>query len=217
VNGDSIYNGAYDNASGVSLLLEVARAFARLDPAPRRGALFIATTAEEAGLLGARYYVQHPLVPLENTVAELNVDGANLWGETDDVMALGADRSTLGDILQARASEMGLRVRPDPQPEKGSFFRSDHFPFAVAGVPVLFLRHGLAYRDHPAGWGDVMMDQWSRDNYHQPSDEYDPGFDLSGAVQQARLLFSVGYDVADSDARPQWLDGEAIQASGSRP
>ncbi len=217
VDGDSIYNGAYDNASGVSLLLEVAEAFSKLDPAPRRGALFIATTAEEAGLLGARYYVQHPLVPLDNTVAELNVDGANLWGETDDVMALGAERSTLGDILRNRADEMGLQVRPDPQPEKGGFFRSDHFPFAVAGVPVLYLRHGLDYRNHPAGWGDAMMEEWSRENYHQPSDEYDPDFDLSGAVQQARLLFGVGYDIAESETRPQWYEGETIQASGGRP
>ncbi len=205
VDGDSIYNGAYDNASGVGILLEVAEAFAALDEAPRRSAVFVATTAEETGLLGARYYVQNPPFPTENTVAALNIDGANLWGETDDVVALGADRSTLGDFLQPRAEEMGLRVRNDPQPEKGGFFRSDHFPFALAGVPVLYLRHGLDYRGRPAGWGDLMMQRWSAEHYHQPSDEYSPELDLAGAVQQARLVFSVGYDVADSDRRPMLL------------
>ncbi|MFO7894468.1 MAG: M28 family peptidase [Longimicrobiales bacterium] len=202
VDGDSIYNGAYDNASGVSLLLEVADAFSALEEAPRRGALFVATTAEEAGLLGSRYYVQNPLFPLESTVAAINVDGANLWGETDDVVALGAERSTLGDVLRPRAEEMGLRVRPDPEPEKGGSFRSDHFPFVLAGVPVLYIRHGLDFRDRPAGWGETLMERWAAENYHRPSDEYDPGFNLSGAVQQARLVFRTGLDLADSIGRP---------------
>ena len=217
VDGDSIYNGAYDNASGVALLLEVAEAFAALDSLPRRTALFVATTAEEAGLLGARHYVRAPVFPIERTVAAFNIDGANLWGETDDVVALGAERSTLGALLRPRAMEMGLAIRPDPEPEKGAFFRSDHFAFALAGVPVLYLRHGLDYRGRPAGWGDRMMRRWAAESYHQPSDEYGPGIDLSGAVQQGRLVFSVGYDAATAETRPEWYDDAGARTAGGPP
>lgn len=204
VEGDSIYNGAYDNASGVGLLLEVAEAFAELDEPTPRGALFIATTAEEAGLLGARHYVRNPLVPLERTVTAINVDGASLWGETDDVVALGADRSTLSRLLHPRADQLGLQIVPDPEAGAGTFFRSDHFPFAEAGVPVLYVRHGRDFRDRPDGWGARLMEQWSARNYHQPSDEYSASLDLAGAVQQARLVFGVGYDLVAGDFVPEW-------------
>lgn len=209
VDGDSIYNGAYDNASGVSLLLELAEAFANVD-GTERGVLFIATTAEEAGLLGSTYYTRNPLVPLGSTVAVINIDGANLWGETDDVIALGADRSTLLQLLQPRADEMGMEVLLDPQPEKGTFFRSDHFPFARAGVPVLQVQHGLQYRDRPDGWGVALMRRWSAEHYHQPSDEYSPDLDLSGAVQQGRLIFGLGHDLASTDFMPEWLEGSGF-------
>lgn len=204
VGGDSIYNGAYDNASGVGLLLEVAEAFALLDPGPERTVVFLATDAEEAGLLGSRHYVDDPPFPLRRTVAVLNTDGANLWGETDDVIGLGADLSTLGDILGARAEELGMTVFPDPVPEKGAFFRSDHFPFARAGVPVLYLDHGVRFRARPPRWGERILSEYDARHYHQPSDEYDPAFDLSGAVQQGRLLFGVAYDVATGERRPTW-------------
>ena len=216
VDGDSIYNGAYDNASGVSLLLEVADAFTRLDPRPDRGILFLATAAEEAGLLGSRHYVANPLLPLRNTVAALNVDGANLWGETEDIIALGADRSTLGDVVGARAEEAGLTVMPDPAPESGSFFRSDHFPFALAGVPVLYLQHGIRFRGRPPRWGERLMAEYDERHYHRPSDEYDPDADLAGAVQQARLLFGIAYDLAMWDGRPEWHEGEEFGTGGNR-
>ena len=209
VDGDSIYNGAYDNASGVGLLLEVAEAFASLDPAPARGALFVATTAEEAGLLGARRYVARPPVPLDRTLAAINVDGANLWGETDDILALGVERSNLGEIVQPRAAELGLTVRPDPDPAEGAFFRSDHFPFAHAGVPVLYIRHGVRFRGRPEGWGENLLEAWAESSYHRPSDEYSPDLDFSGAVQQARLVFAVGYDIAAGDFVPRWTEGAA--------
>lgn len=215
VNGDSIYNGAYDNASGVALLLEVAEAFSELDRPTARGALFIATTAEEAGMLGARHYVRNPRFPLHRTVAVLNVDGANLWGETDDVVALGADRSNLGEVLQPRADQLGLQILPDPHPQEGSFFRSDHFPFAQAGIPVVYVRHGLRFRGRPEGWGQTLMERWAVANYHQPSDEYDAGFDFAGAVQQARLVFGVGYDLADSDFVPRWDDDSPFRPDES--
>ncbi|MDX1675355.1 MAG: M28 family peptidase [Longimicrobiales bacterium] len=211
VDGDSIYNGAYDNASGVALLLEVAEAFAELEAGTRRGTVFMATTAEEAGLLGASHYVHNPLVPLERTLAVINVDGANLWGETDDVVPLGAARSNLGRVVQPRADELGLQILPDPQPAEGAFFRSDHFAFARAGIPVLYIRHGLRFRDRPEGWGARRMEQWAMDNYHQPSDEYHPELDFSGAVQQARLVFGIGYDIADSDFVPEWDEGSPFR------
>lgn len=214
VDGDSIYNGAYDNASGVSLLLEVADAFARLDPRPDRGILFVATAAEEAGLLGSRHYVANPLLPLQNTVAAVNVDGANLWGETEDIVALGADRSTLGDLVGARAEEAGLTVMPDPAPESGSFFRSDQFPFALAGIPVLYVQHGIRFRGRPPGWGERLMAEYDARHYHRPSDEYDPDADLAGAVQQARLLFGIAYDIAMWERRAEWHEGEEIGSGG---
>lgn len=216
VDGDSIYNGAYDNASGVALLLEVAEAFARLEPRPDRSILFLATTAEEAGLLGSRHYIADPLFPLQRTVAALNVDGANLWGETHDVIALGADRSTLGDIVGDRAEEAGLTVVPDPAPENGSFFRSDHFPFARAGIPVLNLQHGIRFRGRSPGWGQRILAEYDARHYHRPSDEYDPTFDLDGAVQQGRLLFSIAYDVAMADSIPEWHPGQAFARPARR-
>lgn len=213
VDGDSIYNGAYDNASGVSVLLELADAFSRLEPT-RRGLLFVATTGEEAGLLGSRHYVDHPLFPLARTVAAINIDGANLWGETLDVIAPGAELSTLGETLGSRAGEQRMVLRPDPAPENGAFFRSDQFPFAQAGVPALQLQHGTVFRDRPPGWGDALMARWLRDHYHQPSDEFDVHADLSGAVQQARLVFSVGYDVANAESRPAWHQGVPFGTTG---
>ncbi|MEJ2503954.1 MAG: M20/M25/M40 family metallo-hydrolase [Gemmatimonadota bacterium] len=212
VDGDSIYNGAYDNASGIALLLEVADAFARVDR-PRRGVVFIATTGEEAGQLGARHYVRRPLFPLHRTAAAFNIDGANLWGETDDVIALGSELSSLGESLRSRAARMGIQVRPDPVPERGTFFRSDQFPFARAGVPVLNIQHGLRFRGRPSGWGDALMERWLELHYHKPSDEFDPAADLSGAVQQGRLLFSVGYDVANADSAPRWHDDAPYHAA----
>ncbi|MBI4544699.1 MAG: M28 family peptidase [Gemmatimonadetes bacterium] len=216
VSGDSIYNGAYDNASGVGLLLEVADAFAHLSPRPDRSVLFLATAAEEAGLLGAAYYVQQPLFPIPRTMANINIDGANLWGETRDVVALGAERSTLGRIAETRARQLGLRLTPDRAPEKGFFFRSDHFPFARAGVPALYLEHGLEFKGRPAGWGLQLMERYDAERYHQPSDEFDAGADLGGAIQQARLAFLVGYDVAQARNGPEWYDGSEFKAVRDR-
>lgn len=217
VGGDSIYNGAYDNASGVAALLEIAEAFTRLEPGPERTIIFVATAAEEAGLLGAEHYARNPVVPLERTLAAFNLDGANLWGETDDVVGLGGERSTLGRILEARARELDMDVRPDPAPDKGFFFRSDHFPFARAGVPVLYLQHGLTFRGRPAGWGEERLRSYEERSYHRPSDEFDSSFDLSGAVQQARLAFLVGWDVAEAAEYPAWYEGAGFGRANERP
>lgn len=207
LDGDSIYNGAYDNASGVAALIEIAEAFSLMQPRPARSILFLATTAEELGLLGAEHYIRHPAFPIGATAAVINLDGVNVWGETDDIIALGAERSTLGSILQVRAEEMNLRVTGDRSPERGFFFRSDHFPFARAGVPALKLEHGTRFRDRPAGFGDRVLQEYETERYHRPADEFEPDFDLSGAVQQARLALAVGFDVAQADSFPRWHPG----------
>jgi Zn-dependent M28 family amino/carboxypeptidase len=208
VDGDSIYNGAYDNASGVAALLEVARAFAAAPP--DRSVLFVFTTAEESGLLGATWYVRNPLRPLRQTVAALNIDGANLWGETHDASAIGVERSTLGLVFETQAAALGLRVSAERAPDRGFFFRSDHFPFARAGVPALFIDHGTDFVNRPRGWGEAVLSRFEAERYHQPADRFDSGFDLAGAVQQARLSFLVGTAVATTPAAPRWYRGAEI-------
>ncbi|HSJ24520.1 MAG TPA: M20/M25/M40 family metallo-hydrolase [Longimicrobiales bacterium] len=209
-NGDSIYNGAYDNASGVAALLEIARAFASLDTPPDRSVVFLFPTAEEAGLLGSTWYTQQPLVPMQRTVAALNLDGVNIWGETEDVGGVGLERSTLGVAFERQAAVLGLRVTGERAPEKGFFFRSDHFPFARAGVPALFIDHGVTFRNRPPDWGINILSRFEADRYHLPGDRYEPGIDLAGAVQQARLAFLVGHDVASAAERPRWYPGATI-------
>jgi Zn-dependent M28 family amino/carboxypeptidase len=204
VAGDSIYNGAYDNASGVALLLEIAEAFARQNPRPDRSIAFLFTTAEEAGMLGAVWYVRRPVLPLRRTVAALNIDGANLWGATEDVSAVGLERSTLGTVFEQEAAALGLRVEAERAPDKGFFFRSDHFPFARAGIPALYLDHGITYRDRPPGWGLSVLARYEARSYHQPGDEYDPGFDLAGAVQQGQHAFMIGLSLANAEQPPRW-------------
>jgi len=213
IDGDSIYNGAYDNASGTALLIELARSIAGLESAPDRSVLFIATAAEEQGLLGAAWYIQSPLVPLASTVAEVNVDGANLWGETSDVIVHGAERSGLGAFARIRANEMDLTIVPDAEPEKGLFFRSDHFPFALAGVPSLWFEHGRRYRGRPEGWGDSIQTEYTALHYHAPSDQFSDEFVSEGAVQQGRLALLTILDLAQSEEWPEWVDGSEFKAA----
>jgi Zn-dependent M28 family amino/carboxypeptidase len=214
VAGDSIYNGAYDNASGVAALLAIAEAFARLEPAPDRTIAFIATTGEEAGLLGATHYTRQPVFPLRQTVAVINIDGVNLWGETNDVLALGGGLSTLGDVATARARQMQLDVAYDRAPEKGFYFRSDHFPFARRGVPAMLIGHGIEFRNRPPGWGERTLARFESERYHRPADRFDAGSDLSGAVQQTVFTFLVGYDIAQMSGVPRWIDEAALRRTG---
>jgi Zn-dependent M28 family amino/carboxypeptidase len=216
VDGDSIYNGAYDNASGTALLIEMAETFAGHEPRPGRSLLFIATAAEEAGLLGATWYVQSPLFPLSRTVAEVNVDGANLWGETEDMTAMGADRSDLGPFVETRAAELGLVLVPDAEPEKGFFFRSDHFPFAKAGVPALYIEHGRTYRGRPAGWGDSIQTAYSERAYHAPADEWSDDFTFEGALQQGTLAYLTILDLANDTSWPNWSEESEFRAARDR-
>ena len=206
-----IYHGAYDNASGVAVLLAVAEAISRAPARPPRPFLFVSTTAEESGLLGAEWYARHPLFPLATTAAVLNVDGANPWGRTEDIAPLGTDRSDLGAMVRASAEAEGMVVAPEQHPEQGMFFRQDHFPFARAGVPALAMDHGLRYVDRPEGWGQQRYEEFNSRHYHQPSDEYHPGLDLSGAVQQARVLLRTAWAAAAADALPQWAAGSEFR------
>ncbi|MBI4513147.1 MAG: M28 family peptidase [Gemmatimonadetes bacterium] len=211
-DGDSIYNGAYDNASGTALLLAVGDAFARLREAPARSILLVAVTAEEYGLLGSEYYARNPLIPLTRTAANINVDGGNLWGPTQDVISIGTDRSTLGAVVQEAGRAEGLRAAGDEFPEQGYFFRSDQFSFVRLGVPAAYIEHGYDYVDRPDGWGRERRKQYDDQDYHQPSDEYRPDFDYRGAVQQARVAFRVGYLVAQAPDLPDWLPGAEFKA-----
>lgn len=199
-----VYHGAYDNASGVALLLALAEAAVALPQPPRRSLLFVATTAEESGLLGAAWYARHPLVPLEKTAAVLNVDGANLQGRTRDLAPLGVDRSELGDYVARAAEAEGLEIAPEPHPEQGMFFRQDHFPFARAGVPALALDHGLRFEGRPEGWGERWYEEFVSRHYHQPSDAYHEGIDYGGALQQGRVMLRTALAVADADRFPEW-------------
>lgn len=212
VRGDRIYNGAVDNASGTAGLLELARAYARLSPPPRRSILFLAVTAEEKGLLGSRYYAENPLYPLEKTVAVINLDGLNVYGRTRDITIIGLGNSTLDEHVRAVAAAQGRIVRPDPEPEKGFFYRSDHFPFARQGVPALDPDSGVDYVGRPEGWGLEMRRKYTAERYHKPQDEFDPSWDLSGAVQDVQLLFQVGYRVAQDDKWPEWYPGTEFKA-----
>jgi Zn-dependent M28 family amino/carboxypeptidase len=205
VNGDSIYNGAEDNASGVAAMLATAEALTRVRPRPKRTLLFIATTAEESGLLGSETYAEHPLVPLAQTAAILNIDGANVRGRTRDIAALGLERSSLGAAFRRAAAAEGLTATGDPDASKGSFFRSDHFPLARAGVPGLSFAAGVDFVGRPAGWGREQNERYNSERYHQPSDEYSPDFTYEGMVQEARVMMRVAIAVADAPTLPTWL------------
>ncbi|HEY7568178.1 MAG TPA: M28 family metallopeptidase [Gemmatimonadaceae bacterium] len=218
--GDQIFNGALDNASGVAQMLEIAEAFTKLTPAPKRSILFLAVTAEEQGLLGAKYYAENPLYPLAKTVADFNIDGVNQWGRTSDVTVIGLGNSTLDDVLRDALAAEKRTISPDPEPEKGFFYRSDHFEFAKQGVPALYMDSGVEYIGKPPGYSQQKRDEYTNDDYHKPSDEIKPDWDLAGAVEDGRLLLDVGFRVAESATWPDWKPGVEFkrkQAPGDAP
>src|SRR5213083_1811893 len=207
LQGDQIFNGAIDNASGVASIIQLAAAFTKLNPPPKRSVLFIATTAEEAGLLGAKFYAEHPLYPLEKTLADINIDGINPWAKTHALEDLTNSNSTLDDLLGQAAAPQGRVMKPTSEPEKGGFYRVDSFEFAKAGVPVLHAARGIEIIGKPPEYGKQKRDEFVAKHYHQPSDEVDPTWDLSGAVQDVQLLFEVGYQIANGDKFPEWKAG----------
>ena len=203
VNGDTIYNGAEDNASGVSDVLAVARA-AAAGSAPKRSLLFVFVTAEESGLLGSEWFGEHPTVPKRQIVANINVDGGNILGRTRDLTVLGDTKSSLGPMIAAMIKPMGMKLSPDEHPERGSFYRSDHFSFAKVGIPSISIGSGNDFVDHPAGWGAQQQEDFNEHRYHQPSDQYESTFDLSGATQLSQIILRLGLKLANDPGWPQW-------------
>jgi Zn-dependent M28 family amino/carboxypeptidase len=210
--GDKIYNGAQDNASGTSGLIELARGFKALRSPPRRSILFLSVTAEEKGLLGSRYYAENPIYPLAKTLADINMDVLNVYGATRDITVVGLGNSSLDDVLRKAAAEKHRILRPDPEPEVGGFYRSDHFSFAKQGVPALDTDSGIEYIGRPAGWGLKKRQEYTENDYHKPSDEIKPDWNLEGAVQDLKLLATVGYRVANTTAYPVWSPGTEFKA-----
>jgi Zn-dependent M28 family amino/carboxypeptidase len=212
VKGDNIYNGALDNASGVASLLEIARAFTKVEPKPKRSILFLMVTAEEQGLLGSQYYSVAPVYPLEKTLANINIDGVNQWGRTKDITVIGLGASDLDDYLREAAAEQGRTLRPDPESEKGFYYRSDHFNFAKQGVPALYTDTGIEFIGKDAAYSQKKRDEYTSTDYHAPSDHIKPDWDLSGAADDAQLMLLVGYRVADADRFPEWKPGNEFKA-----
>jgi Zn-dependent M28 family amino/carboxypeptidase len=208
LEGDQIFNGAMDNASGVATLLELANAFNKIEPRLERSILFLAVTAEEKGLLGAKYYAEHPLYPLQKTLANINMDGASLFGRRSDLGVVGLGNSTLDDLVILAASKQGRTVRGDLSPEKGFYYRSDHFEFAKMGVPALYLDkiEGM-YPGKPADFGRRKHDEYLEKDYHKPSDEIKADWDLTGAVDDTRILFEIGVEIANGTKWPEWKAG----------
>ena len=203
VNGDSIYNGAVDNASGVATVLAIAHAAAE-GVKPRRSQLFIFVTAEESGLLGSAYFGEHPTVPASKIIAALNMDVVNVNGRVRDLNVMGDNKSTLGPTLAQMVRAQGIRLSPDAHPEAGHFYRSDHFSFAKVGIPAISIGPGVDYVGRPAGWGQKQAEDWTAHNYHQPSDEYRSDWDLTGAAQLGDIVYRLGVALGNAERVPTW-------------
>jgi Zn-dependent M28 family amino/carboxypeptidase len=209
---DTIYNGALDNASGVASVLAIAQATSALPKPPKRTILFALVAAEEQGLLGSEYLVRHPPIPAEKLAADINIDGINIFGKTKDVSMIGFGKSDLDAILTRLATWQGRVVSPDALADRGFFYRSDQFNFAKAGVPAAYTHGGLDYVGRPSGWGSEQHEKWESTHYHQPSDELSDSWNLDGALDDVRLMFLLGCEVADAIAMPKWKKGDEFEA-----
>ena len=212
VNGDSIYNGAYDNASGVAGLLNLASAFQAMKTKPKRSMLFLAVTAEEQGLLGSEYYGVSPIYSLAKTLANINMDEINVTGETTDITVVGLGASELDDYAHTAANEMGRTLRADPEPSKGFYYRSDHFNFARHGVPAFYPGAGIEFVGKPANFGLKTREDYEANRYHKPQDEISPTWDLRGAVKDLDFYLTLGYRVANAAKFPEWRAGNEFKA-----
>ncbi|MSU51211.1 MAG: M28 family peptidase [Opitutus sp.] len=214
LKGDQIYNGAADNAAGTAVLLEIAQAMKALPAAqqPKRSVLFLSVTAEEKGLLGSRFYAQNPLYPLTQSVAVINMDGANQFGRTSDMEVIGFGASTIDDIGLAVASEQGREMHPDSHPERGSYYRSDHFEFAKVGVPAYYTKAGRKFIGQPDDYADKKVNEYIAKDYHQPSDEVKPDWTFEGAAQDTEFLVQVGLRIANGTEWPAWKPGNEFKA-----
>ncbi|TPE45007.1 M28 family metallopeptidase [Pontibacter mangrovi] len=212
LQGDQVYNGALDNASGTAGLLEIAKAFTKLEKKPKRSILFLAVTAEEKGLLGSKYYASRPLYPLAKTVAVVNMDVLNAYGPTEDIVVVGYGNSTLEDVLAQEAKSQGRHIVPEATPEVGSFYRSDHFEFAKQGVPALYAESGVVARNQPADYVQKWNERYTANDYHSLTDEVRDDWNLQGAIEDLQLFFRVGYRVANSTEYPEWKEGTEFKA-----
>jgi Zn-dependent M28 family amino/carboxypeptidase len=209
--GDTIYNGAVDNGTGIAQLIEQARAFTH-DPRPDRSIVFLAVTAEEKGLLGSEYYATHPLYPLGKTVGVLNTDAMNVWGREKNFSIRGSARLGLLDLLIAEGKRRGRYFTPEPHPEAGGFYRSDHFSFAKVGVPAVSFSSGNDLVNGGTARGEATQAEYTAKRYHQPADEWSSTWDLSGLAEDAQLLHAVGEDLANSRAWPNWSQDSEFRA-----
>jgi Zn-dependent M28 family amino/carboxypeptidase len=212
LEGDQIYNGALDNATGTAGLLELAEALASMSQSPARSLLFLAVAAEEQGLLGSAYYATNPVKPLDKTVAVINMDGLNIWGPMRDITVVGWGNSELDDYVEEEAGRQDRVVRPDPEPQKGFFYRSDHFSFAKQGVPALYTDAGIDHIEHGEAWGREQRERYTAERYHKPSDEFDPSWDLTGAIDDLKLLFRIGFRLSAEPVWPNWREGNEFRS-----
>ena len=213
VDGDSIFNGAIDNASGIASIMEVAHAFTHQESAPKRSVLFLAVTAEEQGLLGSEYYASNPIFEPAKTVANINIDALNAFGEMKDLTIVGYGQSELEDIAETFATEQGRYLSPDPNPGAGSFFRSDHFNFAKVGIPALYAKGEKEHMTEGVEYITNLNEEYTANHYHRQSDNYDPNWDLSGMVQDSEIFFKVGEKLAnDTSLWPKWKEGSEFKA-----
>jgi Zn-dependent M28 family amino/carboxypeptidase len=208
---DGVYNGAVDNASGVAAMLVIARALASQPKAPKRSVLFAAVAAEEQGLLGSQYLVEHPPVPHGRMAANINIDGLNIWGRTKDVSVIGYGKSSIDAAIAQLARGQGRVVKPDALADRGFFYRSDQFNFAKVGVPAAYFSSGHAFRDRPEAWGREQREKWELTHYHQPTDELLSSWDLSGAVEDVKLIAQLIVKLADAPAMPTWTRGDEFE------
>jgi hypothetical protein len=217
-NGDRIYNGAYDNASGVAALIGIGEVLAKMPirERPKRSIVLFAPTAEEQGLLGAEYYSTHPIFPLAKTAADINIDGVNFFGKVSDIVPLGAERSTLMDAIQSAAAERSMTVKPDGRSEQGFFFRSDHFPFARVGVPSINLQHGDTFATPLTGPAREFFRDYTAKYYHQTTDEYHDWWDMSAMIQEAEIALAIGLKVANTNSLPRFLPGDEFAAADKK-
>ncbi len=206
VNGDSIYNGAADNASGTAGLLWLARKF-KAAPQTRRTLVFLAVTGEEQGLLGSEYYTKHPIFPLKNTVVDINMDVLQPFGKMKDIYLIGKGQSSVDQYLIKEAKKQGRVVRQEEDRSAGVYFRSDHFNFAKVGIPTLYTEGGVESVEHGKAWGKKQAHEYNKNKYHRPQDEYSPSWDISGSLQDLNLLYQTGKDLADTTDFPTWNDG----------
>jgi Zn-dependent M28 family amino/carboxypeptidase len=212
-SGDAIYNGALDNAAGDAQVLGIAKAFKALPSPPRRSILVLFTAAEEQGLLGSKYFAEHPPVAPAKIVANLNYDCGNIWGRTRDITQVGRGKSSIDAVVARVAAWQGRIVKPDQFPDRGSFYRSDQFSFAQIGIPAVYLKTGTDFIGRPEGWGKEQILRYESHDYHQPSDELRPDWNFDGMVEDAQIGFFVALEIANADQAPRWVPGDEFEAA----